>query len=290
MHVLDDWKVDEYRWFQYGTKLIPRSGPVFRKIHFVIVLQHGYDKRFKRQTFFLLDAKQPWKAVLLHYLGDESIALDYPHGNAESDQIYHCTSPSVLTDLASPHDHPSIICKNAISTSGCPAECQPAFMPHNCWQIKAFRTGFVRKLGLHMVLFTTCTSWLMTLMALWKRTQLIRTLLSFVAMTESSVSFTWSFGQFLINLNYSCMTQPFRFVTSTFQHIFRHTLFSTSPVIPVLFLVHERKFEKMHEKYMECLAELVSGLVNRKCPVSLVTDKEVGINKVSNDSYMYKHF
>ena len=84
-YILDDWRVDGYRWFQYETKLIPIRGPVFRNIHCAVVLPHGHDKRLKRQAFFLLDAKQPWKAVLLHYLGGESVVINIPHGNAKSD-------------------------------------------------------------------------------------------------------------------------------------------------------------------------------------------------------------
>ena len=97
---IDDWRVDGYRWFQYGTKLIPRSEPVLKKLYFMSILPSGYDKRFKRQVFFLLKEKQPQKAVLIHYLGDESIAVNFPHGNSkgDNDQVFHRTCPSVLAD------------------------------------------------------------------------------------------------------------------------------------------------------------------------------------------------
>ena len=32
--------------------------------------------------------------------------------------------------------------------------------------------------------------------------------------------------------------------------LYRHTLFSNSPTIPALFLIHERKFHSVHEKFM----------------------------------------
>ena len=40
------------------------------------ILPSGHDKRFKRQVLFLFKEKQPQKAVLIHYLGDESIAVN----------------------------------------------------------------------------------------------------------------------------------------------------------------------------------------------------------------------
>ena len=137
---IDDWRVDGYRWFQYGTKLIPRSEPVLKKLYFMSILPSGYDKRFKRQVFFLLKEKQPQKAMLIHYLGDESIAVNFPHGNSkgDNDQVFHRTYPSVLADLTSIQDLPSNVYKNAISKppKDCPPALQPAYMPRNLRQIK----------------------------------------------------------------------------------------------------------------------------------------------------------
>ncbi len=109
--------MDGYRWFQYGTKLVPRSEPVVKKIHFSSVLPTGHDKRFKRQVFFLLHAKEPQtqNSVLIHYLGDEKIAVDHPHGNGKGDvKAFHRTCPSVLTNLASIKDLPSNVYKSTM--------------------------------------------------------------------------------------------------------------------------------------------------------------------------------
>ena len=132
--------MDGYRWFQYGTKTIPRSEPVIRKLHFCCVIPTGHNKGFRRQALFLLHDKQPQKAVLLHYLGDESVAVDYPHGNCKGDsnQVFRCTCPSVLADLSSTHDLPSNVYKSAISKpmEDCPPALQATYMPRNLRQIK----------------------------------------------------------------------------------------------------------------------------------------------------------
>ena len=66
---------------------------------------------------------------------------------------------------------------------------------------------------------------------------------------------------------------------------FWHTLFTNSPVIPALFLALERKLEEVHERFMEYLAKLIPTLIGGKWPVPLVTDAEVGIDKVRSRSY-----
>ena len=57
--------------------------------------------------------------------------------------------------------------------------------------------------------------------------------------------------------------------------LFRHTLFKESPVVPALFLIHERKFQTAHEQLFEIAASKVSALTRKSFPV--VTDEEKGI-------------
>ena len=38
--------------------------------------------------------------VLVHYLGNESFVVAFPHGTSKSDQGYYRTCPSVLQDLS----------------------------------------------------------------------------------------------------------------------------------------------------------------------------------------------
>ena len=62
--------------------------------------------------------------------------------------------------------------------------------------------------------------------------------------------------------------------------LYRQTLFSSSPVIPAFFMIHERKFQSTHEECMQLLAKSVPNLVTGKKMVPLVTDEEPGIYQV----------
>ena len=79
-------------------------------------------------------------------------------------------------------------------------------------------------------------------------------------------------------LSYDTTFQLGDFYLSAF--LFRHTIFSSSPVIPFLFLLHERKFQSCHEELMRESAKRVPNLVNGKKDIPLVTDEEVGIYQV----------
>ncbi len=131
--------MDGYRWFQYGSKFIPRRNPVLKKLYFTSVLASGHDHRFKRLVFFLLSETS--KAVVIHYVGDESIAVDFPHGNSKEDNshVFKRTCPSVLTTLSTnTKNSPSSLYKSAISNppTECPPTLQSMYMPRNLRQIK----------------------------------------------------------------------------------------------------------------------------------------------------------
>ena len=63
----EDWKSDQYRWYQNGTKKLPGGGPVVKKVHYICVTPHGKDKSFKRLAYSLLDNTN--NLTLVHYLG-----------------------------------------------------------------------------------------------------------------------------------------------------------------------------------------------------------------------------
>ena len=79
-------------------------------------------------------------SVLIHYLGDETIAVNFSHGICKDNnhRVFHRRRPSVLADLSSIRYLPSNIYKSAIAKS--PTECsavqQSVYMPRNLRQIK----------------------------------------------------------------------------------------------------------------------------------------------------------
>ena len=71
-------------------------------------------------------------------------------------------------------------------------------------------------------------------------------------------------------LSYDTTFQLGDFYLSTLA--FRHTLFKEAPVIPVAFLIHERKLQACHEELFNICCKLVPSLKKNKKPI--VTDDE----------------
>lgn len=122
------------RWYENGTKRIPSSEPLYQKIHFSIVLESCRNLNFKRHTYLPIHFEKN-KLVLLHYLGDESIAVDYPHGNSNNSiHNYQRTCPSVLQQLRSAPDLPGNIYKKFISENAI-STVPPSLLPRNTRQV-----------------------------------------------------------------------------------------------------------------------------------------------------------
>lgn len=59
--------------------------------------------------------------------------------------------------------------------------------------------------------------------------------------------------------------------------LFRHTLFLGNPVMPAMFLIHERKFQKVHEELLKFAGEAIPALKRPSKRIPMVTDDEKGV-------------
>ena len=274
--------MDGYRWYQNGTKFIPNRQPEIRKIHYSIVLETGRDLRFKKHAYFLLDSQDDLKKVLIHYTGDETIVTGFPHGNSKHNQDYHRTCPSVLAKLSDSHDLPGNSYKHAISNPKCPAEFQSICLPRDSRQLinvqqkqrQKFRLTQDAIYNLHEIAydmgdFVRVIKTFPDLTIVCGLKEIIREFASIIQVKSQAPQL----------LSYDTTFQLGDFYLSPL--LFRYTKFASSPTIPCLFLIHERKFQSCHEEFMAQLTELVPTLVNGKQIIAMVTDNEIGIQNVS---------
>ena len=59
--------------------------------------------------------------------------------------------------------------------------------------------------------------------------------------------------------------------------LFRHVLCEQSPTIPAAFVVHERKFQSVHEEFMKFVSQQLPALSTVKVSVPIVVDDEAGL-------------
>lgn len=74
----DDWRCDQYRWVNQGVQRLPKSDPEIKKSYFQSHTVDGSSSAFTRHAYRLIGDNN---VVLVHYMGDEKAAIDFPHGN-----------------------------------------------------------------------------------------------------------------------------------------------------------------------------------------------------------------
>ena len=189
--------------------------------------------------------------VLLHYLGDESIAVDYPHGNSNNSiHNYQRTCPSVLQQLRSAPDlpgnvHKKFISENAISTV------PPSLLPRNTRQVINLQHNEHQQSRLSHDALYNLHELSLDLSGFVKVISVCG--LDVILEEMEMVLCTQSTNSQL--LSYDTTLQLGDFYVSPF-----HTPFKTSPVISAAFLIHERKCQACHEELMLHLLKAVPAL------------------------------
>ncbi len=249
------------------------------KVYFVSQTPEGRNNKFKRYAYRLIDsAKVHSKNVLIQYIGDEKTAIDGPHGNSRNGQVYYRTCPSVLKKMSHNPNSAEKAYKEEISKAACPLQYQSILMPRNSEQIRNLQKKDRNKsrishdaiYNLHEIAydlgdFVKIIITFPDLIVICGLSEMLNELDSVVKMKSKlpqlvSYDTTFKLGDFYLS-----------------PLLVRHTLFSQNPVIPAIFLIHERKFKNIHERMMKHIASLVPSLSKEETKVPLVTDEEEGI-------------
>ena len=278
---IDDWRCDQYRWRQNGHKALPSKDPKIKKYYFIAVTPDGTNSGFQKIVFHLPENRD---LFLIQYIGDDSLAVDQPHGNTSLDATrpYIRTCPSVLRQIktSDPAECPSTFYKRAISMSRCHSTLTPVLNPRNIKQVanhktserQRFRishdelyniheiaydlTGFVSKIVTYPDLIIVC--------GIPKMLNEIENLLHTDVHSPQLLSYdtTFQLGDIYVSVL-----------------LMRHTIFQSAPVMPILFLLHERKLESAHEELMKHVAVNCPTLANcrNEINIPIVTDEERAI-------------
>ena len=238
----------------------------------------GKNPGFKRNVYKLLDCERD--CVLLHYIGDHNIGSQYPHGNSKSQnpRPFIRTCPSILQSISNIKDSPSNVYKQMVQTPTCLPSQQPVLMPRNPKQIKNIQAKQRQSVRL-----THDTLYNLHEMA-YDLDDFVYKIITFpdliVICGLKAVIFE---ADRVISVNppnpvllsYDTTFKLGDFYVSPL--LFKHVLFVESPVMPAAFLIHERKFQTVHEEFMNFVCVSMPSLSKVQEPVPIVTDEEAGI-------------
>ena len=96
-NTVDDWKADQYRWRNFSVKLYPAKSSLVNKTVFHVQTKKAVRAEFRRICYQYLT--EPSK-VVIQYIGDNTVAEAFPHGNSnDTGKMYIRSCPSLLASL-----------------------------------------------------------------------------------------------------------------------------------------------------------------------------------------------
>ena len=269
---IDDWRCDQIYWRNYGCKPL-KTEPVLIKTYYIFVNPNGSDETsFKRFAYHLENDDR--HLTVIHYKGNHNVMKQYK-------DVKKQTCASVRRELEKQEQSPSVVYKKNVCKS-VPNEYHSILSARNPKQVSNLQSRqrqrlrlshdalynlhelsydlelFVHKIITYPDLIVICGLRLML--------KEINRLLSVFDGHLMSYDTTFQIGDFYVS-----------------PLLFRNVLFSKSPVMPVAFLLHEKKLRNCHEEMMRVMATHLPSLVNGKSTIPLVTDDEKGFAVIESN-------
>jgi len=247
-----------------------------KKVHYVCVTPDGKNKSFKRLAYSLLDNTN--NLTLIHYLGDHTVAVQFPHGNSKQSKLYYRTCPSLLIEEGKINDSPANAYKELGLKSSCSSLHQPVLVPRNVKQIKnaqakerqLTRLSHDAIVNLHALAidlddYVLQIDTFPDMVVVCGFKELFQQLDNLISLTYCPKP---------VLLSYDTTFQLGDFYVSAL--LFRHVLFQSSPVIPAAFLIHDRKYQSAHE-IMSLMKAQLPSLQKLQSPIPIVVDSETAL-------------
>ena len=279
----DDWRADGYTWRNYGKNKVTNGDKIIEKSYFRI--KNGKEESDNFQKVMLRYYGSDYNHItIVQYLGDETEYKGSSHGNRKHGFRPHKrTLPSVLDKIKSTGDeNPKSVKDKIDSENSVPLKLTGINSIRNVKQVEnaQYNSRKNKKFGHD---------------SLYNLHELVYHLESYIHEIKTVpdlqvvIGYTDIFQEFdrllqlktndPIPLYYDTTFCLGDFYVSTLA--FQHIMFEENPVIPLAFMVHERKFQKCHEQFFEIIKEKIPRLGRKAIPI--ITDREAGIvNAIEN--------
>lgn len=255
----EDWRADGYRWYGSGRRLLPPSAPLLLKKYFQVLIQGKgipvNSKHFRKNVYHLATDAEGTQGTLIHYIGtapDESV-LYQPKKDKLRKQLMR-TTQSVLEEARKLKQDPVMLekMKNA---------CFKTMEQETVVKARKLRKDAkVRKFCQEEVCnLVEMTHDLQDYIHMFFLVPEVGVVLAHRAMLHEFRSVLSTPTQQPQLLSYNITEKIGNYFVSPL--LFKHTLFSEAPVMPVAFLIHESKSQYAQGMFMSFMAKEVPEMI-----------------------------
>ena len=280
--VAEDWRTDGYKWVNGGNTVYSNRGRVIKQN----VMKDGEWKVMTKFAFVYKDSKKRGfrlfeddSKTLVQYFSADPKRPEVPHGNAKFNQRnYVRSAPSVLHNIREGKANGDGA-KQTYSEmcTGIQPHLMHVLTPRDTEQVlnvrrrenQAKRIGKDEVINMYiaahqLVDYVKCIELFPELVVVFGNESLLKEMASMIEVVGSDGKMyvgydtTFNLGDFYVSI-----------VTC------RHFMFRSEPILPIMFMLHSRKFNEMHQRCWSVLLRALPQIKQYALPV--LTDREKGI-------------
>lgn len=275
-----DWRVDGYSWRQNGRYKFAYKDVECDKIYFKLRVGECdvFTNEFSRTV--IINPLVP-NRVLVIYEGDNSVVVDLPHGNAKhpskKSKPFYRTRPSLINAMKNLKNKlPVQIYSNLTLAAPKALDRHIVDAPRNIEQVRNARKFIPKEIRLTKKAINNLAD-------LYYETEFIQHFqlfpnLKLICFLQTAVN---NFKSLLLDeslsaqcLSYNTTLECGHFYLSVLAY--QQTEFQESPDVPLLFMIHDKKFKSEQDFLFQQLTILIPELKNSQKTI-LITDKETAI-------------
>ena len=278
-----DWVADGYRWKANGTVSFSHGGETCKNFYYKLLVEEEekgvkkkkYTTEFSRRVVTF--ESDPSRA-LIYYLGNDSVVVDLPHGNAKhsakTSKVFYRTDPNLQAKMKeSVGKAPVLVYSEMLESAPQQIERHVVDAPRDVQQIRNMQQ-------LEKVSKCISRDSNYNLHVLHKELKFIHVAITIPDLTLICYSDV-TLARFKSLLNRSDLPAQSLAYDTTFDLgdfylsvlTFRDTEFEESPVVPLVYMFHERKLQSVHNFVFSTFAELVPEIKDMSKWL-IVTDEE----------------
>ena len=281
---LNDWRADGYLWKNRGHKHLS-THPFLRKDYFSIkaYTNKQYDNGFRRMSWTLICNSN---YTVVQYIGDCSLYDPRPHGNSrKQDRPFKRCAPSFMqyATTALKTCKPAFLYKTVISGTTVAGKHHGILNARNTKQLENIRQKVLNGCRLSSDALSNVIELYYHITDFIRRIDIVPNFNCVMAAKDIIEMTNDLLGNSLdpVIFSYDTTFNIGDYYVSLF--VMKHPYFKSNPVIPVAFLLHDRKFYSVHHMFLQVLVDIIPRLMVNNCGVVIIVDREKSLTKSIRD-------
>ena len=267
----NNWRSNGHRFIQTNGGRWCYNGMLRRRISHLVTPESGRQGTNKFMMISWIHKEKP-DLTLLQFVGDHTLSVDFPHGNSKkSNMPYHRSAPQLIRELEVCSSKPAKVYNEKVAEASSDIAGQRLRVPRNLAQVRNARQNY-KKITVGVDSFTNLHNLALSypdITFLATVPDLILVMISPEMKDQAKeifkVDYDKSRQKQLLGYDTQFELGDFYCSSVTIRDVrFRTTRNGNAPIIPIAYVIHERKLALHHEIAWKVIVDEIEEIGTKK--------------------------